>query len=172
MKFERVVKQSIDAIQYDGTNIKEVYNFFCKYRANANDTSFEDFTSEPYGKRPSEIPLDVDGSRLVSEKFDAWKEKYAKEVKLYKESYSYSEEDFFTQEALKERAEIRRLDHDWQKDEEYHFYISTGDEYCRMIGISKGDWFVYDPRRGLVDSHSEGGFESLINDGGWQPIGD
>ncbi len=166
--FERVIKQTFDAIQYDGTNIGEILEYINYNHGNANDTSLEELTAEPYGKRPSEIPLDIDGSLYCKEKMEAWKAKYAKELAAYKASYSSNEEDFFTREAIEERCSIRKLDNDWQKGEEYHFYVSTGNGYCRMIGIRKNDW-IY-TKRGLIEIECDDGFKYTLGDGGYREV--
>lgn len=168
MKFTRVIQQTINAVQYDGTNMKEVYDFICSYRGNANGVLFEDLN-----KRPSHIPLDVDSQTLYTSKFGAWKEKYKDAIEKYKQARRYSdaeESDFFTKEALDERNYIDTLTGDWRKNEEYHFHLSTGDGYCRLIGICKGDWFVFSSNMDHIEHMSEGRFFSCIEDGGYSKV--
>ena len=61
MQLTRVIKQEVDCIQYDGTNIKEVYDFINEHHGNANEITFEDFIKN--NKRPDDCPIDKNCSK-------------------------------------------------------------------------------------------------------------
>lgn len=162
--YKKTIELTINAIQFDGTNIKDVFQFICDYRANANDVKFENLA-----KRPEEIPLDIDSLPVFQERYNAWREKYKNEYEGWQSSYgNYELSDFFTEEALKELDDINKYRPDWHAGELYQIYLATGDGYCRLVGISKNDWFVYDDRLGKVCHFSNDGFTNHIECNGWQ----
>lgn len=164
--FRRVVIQEFSAIQYDGTNLKEVYDFFCKHHANANDRTFEELQEEPYNKRPSQIPLDIEGGPFVDKMWADWKARNKTALEALHASHSTNDAAFLTPEAIEERKLIHSLDWDWRKGEEYHFYVSTPGDRCRMIGVCKGDWFYM--RGGYVEVDSGAAFKTYLEDNGYK----
>lgn len=171
MTFERIVKQTFEAIQFDGTNLKEVYDFICEHDGNANEVSFEELMNDC--SRPKEIPLDVSSSieaYSMEKNFkEKWKDKI-KEWKDYKDDHPYEDMknhlEIVPEEFLNERRLLTLYEQDWRKGELYHFYISDGDMYCRMVGISKGDWFTTTGNK--IDNFSESSFSSYLEDGSWK----
>lgn len=56
MKITRTIKQERDCIQYTGDNIEEILVFINDHRANANEFTLQELTTD--WKRPASIPLD------------------------------------------------------------------------------------------------------------------
>lgn len=160
MVYEKQIIKQIDTIQFDGSNIKEVFDFICKYKGNANDIKFEELE-----KRPDIIPLDVDSSSLYYKLNKELSLKYQDQIEKYKLASIYAnEEDFFPKEFFKERETLRLYEQDWRRNELYHIYLDSGNDRCHLEGIHKGDWFVYDNR---VERYSNESFNRFIKENGW-----
>lgn len=169
MILERIVKQTVEAIQFDGSNLKEVYDFICEHRGNANDLTFEELQKNC---RPEEIPLDVSSDLEVYSLEKAFDEKWSEEFEAWKD---YSEDhpyekmedhpEVFPVEAYNDWRKIRLYRQDWRKGELYHIYLTDGG-YCRLIGICKGDWFTDNGEP--VEHRSDECFKSLYMDRGWK----
>lgn len=162
--FYKIVKHTFDAIQYNGSNIKEVYDFINDNHGNANEISYEEFIEKC--KRPEVIPLDTDGSTLCKNLMTDWQNKNKEAIEAYQKDRSYyvTDSDYFSKEALKERDYIKSLDNDWRKGEDYHIYLSNMDDnFCRLTGISKGDWFITNGP--TVSAYSDLDFKNFIGSG-------
>lgn len=171
MTFERIVRHTFDAIQFNGNNLKEVYEFICENGGNANDVTFEEFQASC---RPKEIPLDVSSSIEYYTLEKEWKEKWKDvldEWRKFEDMHTYvnmeDHPEIVPPECIKERNLVRLYSQDWRRDELYHFYLTDG-EFCRLVGICVGDWFTTygDP----VEHCSDEGFKSLCEDRGWKQV--
>lgn len=60
MKITRTIKQERDCIQYTGDNLTEVFQFINDHRANANEVTLQELTTD--WKRPAGLALDCDGT--------------------------------------------------------------------------------------------------------------
>ena len=161
MTFTRTIKQTFEAVQYDGTNIKEVFDFICKYHGNANGVSFEELTTE--GKRPEDISLDEDGMSKYDTLMNRWETSHLKGY-LFR-----GEEACLTKEEREEWLNLQNIRlQDWRIGEEYHIYITKRNKHCRLIGIKKGDWFVYGIESDyVIDNYSKETFTNMCTDEGW-----
>lgn len=168
-KFERIVKHTFDAIQFDGSNLKEVYEFICEYGGNANDVTFEEFQNSC---RPKEIPLNVSSGIEYYSLEEEWKEKWKKfleEWRKYENMHTYAKiedhPEIVPSECIEEYRILKLYSQDWRRDELYHFYLTVV-ERCRLIGICLGDWFTTygDP----VEHCSDESFKSLYKD--WNEV--
>lgn len=171
MTFERVVRQTFDAIQFDGNNLKEVYDFICKYGGNANHVTFEALLKDC---RPDEIPLDVSSGLEVYDMERAFKERWKETLngwRDYRRDHPYETMEDYEKdlpvEFIRARRTLNLYQQDWRRGELYHFYLNDGD-YCRLIGICKGDWFTTDGNP--IKHCSEGYFKSRCADEGWKLV--
>ena len=169
MIFERVVRQTFDAIQFDGSNLKEVYDFICANHGNANHVTFDELLEN---HRPDEIPLDVSSGLESYDMERNLKEKWSEEIKAWKDyrsEHPYGDVDDYERDLPAEFVRDQRIlnlyQQDWRPNELYHFYLTDGD-YCRLIGICKGDWFTTDGNP--IKHCSEGYFKTCCEDEGWK----
>lgn len=170
MVFERIIRQQLEAIQFDGTNLKEVYEFICEHNSNSNKVTYKQLLE--LLKRPEEIPINTNTDIEYYNMEGSWKEKWFKELKLFKDARmihgEVDEKDYLPEACLKERDLLRLYQQSWRPGELYHIYIPSknNSEFCRMVGISVGDWFVV--QDSFVEHESDDSFQSLIENYGWQ----
>lgn len=171
MTFERVVRQTFDAIQFDGSNLKEVYDFICANHGNANHVTFDELLEN---HRPDEIPLDVNSGLEAYDMERNFKERWRETLngwRDYQRDHPYKSLDDYEKDLpvdfIRDRRLVRLYRQDWRENELYHFYLTSG-EFCKLIGICKGDWFTTDG--GPIKHCSEGYFKSLCEDDGWKPV--
>ena len=162
MTFERIVRHTFDAIQFNGNNLKEVYEFICENGGNANDVTFEEFQASC---RPKEIPLDVSSSIESYYLEKNFKEKWKDELEAWRKNFWEDESKFLPPECIEERRILKLYQQDWRRNELYHFYLNNGD-YCRLIGICKGDWFT--TYGNPVEHYRDKGFKSFCEDKGYK----
>ena len=169
MTLERIVKQTVEVIQFDGANIKEVYDFICMHRGNANNITFEELLRN---RRPEEIPLDVNTCLASYDMECNLKEKWSEVIeawKDYRSDHPYEDMDDYEKglpaEFVRDQRILSLYQQGWRPNELYHFYLTEGN-FCRLIGICKGDWFTNDGEP--VEHYSDGSFKSLYMDCGWK----
>lgn len=171
MVFERIVRHTFEAIQFDGSNLREVYDFICKHHGNANDVTFEELQASC---RPKEIPLNISSGIEyydLEKKFnEKWKD-VLDEWREYESMHTYTNmedhPEMIPAECLEDRRIMRLYNQDWRRDELYHFYLTDG-EFCRLIGICKGDWFT--TYGNPVEHCCDEGFKCLCEDKGWKEV--
>lgn len=166
-KFERVITHSMAAIQFTGSNIKEVLEFLTKFHGNANDVTYDQMIHEC--KRPEYIPLEMNSNDEYRRQMTLWEDAHKEELEMFQRTLGYREEEFFSAAAMEELKKIRKFNSDWRQGEMYHFMLSLQEYgHCRLIGIKNGDWFTYEPEDGVPEHHSESGFQRYIEDFKWE----
>lgn len=170
MTFELVIRNTFEAIQFDGNNLREIYDFICKYHGNADEISFEELQEKHC--RPNEIPLDIDSTLNLREMEDEFEEKWKDELRVWREiccKYICTvPAKYLPPECIDNKRMLELYRQGWKTGEMYHFFLKRKEGYSELIGICKGDWFTN--QGNWIKHYSEHAFESLLQKGNVKQI--
>lgn len=136
--FTRTIIYTMKAIQFDGDNIEEVFDFFSEMENSHSSISLK--------SRPDFIPLEINSSKVYTEKMNAWKEKNKEAYRNWQRHIGFKDlAEYATPKAKKELEEIRKWYNDWEAGELYQIEIENN-HFCDLFGIKKNDWVVYEDK--------------------------